>query len=147
MVKYRAWTFTFVECKEKERAYFIYKSPLSERNDKYFDEFCMIKRVYGARKSELNKEDSSIVELDLRKLDSNYKSSFLSRKRHYQSFTLKRTIMYSILELILMVLSFWKIAFIPFSLITFALMVYSFISTVALKKWSFSDIALCDDGI
>ena len=134
VVSYKRGTFTFAKCKEKERVYYVYNSPLTDKNDPFLKQFFMLKGLYGKRKSEINKTLSPIIEIDLQKIDKDYKFFALARNRYYQKHHTKMLLAKTVFFLAFSVCSFWERALLWFALASLIAMLYSAMSIAVLKK-------------
>lgn len=133
LIDYKFCTFYFLKCRSSTREYFIYKSPLLEKNDIFHLEFRGMKRWYGKRKSELNKLLRDVIEIDNKKIDEKYNKYAIDRNFHYQKYCTKMLIFYSVVFCVLVGISFFKIVFLGFALMSFMSIVYYLISVVILK--------------
>ena len=64
LVKVSGSTFFFRECEPKEREYFFYQSPGTDRHGSFWGSFAACQRQYGLRKSELNRQLGPCFEVD-----------------------------------------------------------------------------------
>ena len=83
LVKINAFNFVFEKSSPKKRIYFLYKSPMLEKNDKFLREYFSAKRRYSLPKSLVCKTMYNAFEVDQSKIDKEYHTYFLSRTKHY----------------------------------------------------------------
>ena len=94
LVDYKCLIFTFEKSQPRDMKYYIYVSPLMDKGDVFLREFCFIKKLYGIRKSKVNENSLvHIAEIDISKIDNNYKLGALSRNEYYQKYFLKMLIL------------------------------------------------------
>lgn len=106
-VDYKYLTFTFEKIQPDEKKYFMYISPLIDKKDVFLGEFYSLKRLYGKRKSKIKESITSlvhIVEIDLSKIDNDYKWVEISRNAYYQKYFLKMLIVALIIGIVSFVL-------------------------------------------
>lgn len=137
LVRFKAFTFTFIECAPREREFFIYRSPFAQKNDAFLGEFIRAKMRYQLRKSLLDKKTNEIFEVDPKKKDADYSSYFFSRKRHYLRYHKKMMAVKAIYIVIPLFLPLFSnltiLQILPFVLIAGVSMIYSLISIFCLK--------------
>ena len=137
LVDYKNRTFIFEETKTKQSIYYVYISPLGDKKDFYLREFNSLKRLYGKRKSKLNKKKSKlikIVEIDLSKIDDDYKWFAISRNAYYLKYNSKFLIIYLCASVILFVFSFFEKSIIYLLVIFLFLLLHRFTFTLFLRK-------------
>ena len=107
-VDYKYFTFTFKKTQPDEKKYFIYISPLIDKKDAFLGEFYSLKELYGKRKSKVKKSITSLVniaEIDISKIDNNYKWGLISRNAYYKKYFLKMLIVALIIGIVSFVLT------------------------------------------
>ena len=144
LVDYKNRTFIFEETKPKQSIYYVYISPIGDKKDFYLREFNSLKRLYGKRKSKLNKKKSGllkIAEIDSSKIDDDYKWFALSRNAYYLKYNSKFLITYLCASAILFVFSFFEKSVIYLLGIFLFLLLHRFTFTLFLRKQNTNIVA------
>ena len=107
LVDYKYLTFTFEKTQPYERKYYIYISPLLDKKDIFLREFYSIKKLYGRRKSKIKSTPLvHIVEIDVSKIDNDYKWGIISRNAYYQNYFFKMLIVSLVIGIVSFALIF-----------------------------------------
>ena len=94
-IEYKKSTFVFEEKKKKQRKYFVYVSPMLEKNDAFLNELYFLKSLYGNGKTITVSSMllAEIIEIDLSKIDDNFKWFLIARNTHYLKYFSKMLIL------------------------------------------------------
>lgn len=85
LVSYKNGFFEFRESKPAKREYFvyIYYALDNKKGCEFQADFLFIKKKYALRKSEINKQNDTVIEIDVRRIDEDYKRFRLLRTKYY----------------------------------------------------------------
>ena len=137
LIEYKCSKLTFISTTPKIRKYFVYMSPLIDKHDSFLSEFYLMKRLYGARKSKLNKTEGSIVtiaEIDSSKVDDNYKCFAISRNAYYQKYYFKMLALSLAMNALPIALSFLEQRALWLFLLSISAFLYCGAMIILLKK-------------
>ena len=134
LISYRFGVFVFERCQPKNREYFVFKESLGDKKMKFHGDFCMLKHLYAKRKTALNKRGRVVVEIDTRKIDSNYQFYRLARTQYYIHRELVNLLAAGMIALYLLALSFFDIRVLWFSGLSFVFVLKSLCFLFLLKK-------------
>lgn len=133
LIAYKHGWFTFMESQKRAREYFIYKSPLVDNKEPFLTDFFTLKRLYGKRKSALNKASCCIVEVDEEKSTLDYRHFLLARNDYYQKHNTKLLIVMAILDILFSVMLFFSVMALMFLIMCVLPTIYFCISLFVLK--------------
>ena len=140
LVAYNRGVFTFSECEPKEREYYICSEFPYEKYNTFYSEFFEIERLYSLRKSTLNRANkvripsTTILEIDVRKIDADYEKSRALRTQHYIRQFKKCFIGFTIPFIIVFLTTIFQKEIWPLAAFYICHLLYFFLSIIILKK-------------
>ena len=140
LIAYNRGVFTFSECEPKEREYYICSEFPYEKYDTFYNEFFKIERLYSLRKSTLNRANkvripsTTILEIDVRKIDADYEKSRALRTQHYTKQFKKCFIVFTIPSIIMFITALFAKETWPLAVLYLCIVIYFFLSFIKMKK-------------
>ena len=140
LIAYNRGVFTFLECEPKEREYYICSDFPYEKYNTFYSEFFEIERLYSLRKSTLNRANkirvpsTTILEIDVKKIDADYEKSRALRTHHYIKQFKKCILGFTIPSIIVFLTAFFQKEIWPLAAFYLCFIMHFCISVVVLKK-------------
>lgn len=132
LIQYNHWIFTFQKCRPYHGRYFIYSGFDKSKGFSY--DYFRAKKKYQKAKSKLNQTPTTVFEVDINKIDSDYYGYIRTRNKFYFLHYTRLFLFSSFCVIISLCLVLYEIHTWFLLLLCFVPFIYSLISLVVLKS-------------